>query len=249
MSETRGNLKNANKQVAGIKGQIEKLEAAVERAGAAAEQAEVEFAKYTDLGEEITEWRVQQVKRGATTKELPAKLKTAVDAKRAAEEELNQSAATCAALAEELVQLQKCLKPIEERRTQAAVEVLHEQGNILAAELAEVSARRSALVFLIRSLAHMPGVDGTPVGFTRPMFDAQNDAGTYEEIQKFLHLTSPLQDMAARWRTRLAALLSDPDAAVTIPRLVAPADYTYVPRQPQVGIMPQPPLYQLKPEN
>lgn len=249
MNETRGNLKDANKEVADIKSQIEKLETAVERAGAAAEQAEVEFAKYTDLGEEITRWRVQQVKAGATTKELPARLKAKVDAKRAAEEEIEQSAATRAALAEELDQLQKRMKPIEKQRFQVATEVLHEQGDVLAKELVGVSARRSELVFLIRSLANMPGVDGDPIGFTRPMFDAQNSAGTYEAEQGFVHLVDPLQDMAARWRTRLAALLSDPDAAVSIPRLVTPADYTYVPRQPQVGIMPQTPLYQLNPEN
>ncbi len=249
--ESRARLKEANKQVAEIKGKVEKLEAAVERAGDAAEQAEAELANYTELDKEITKWRVERVKRGASTKELPEKLKAKVDAKRAAEEELEQSIATRAALNDELEQLKARVKPLEHERRKAALAVIHNEGELLAREFAEVSARRSHLYLLIRGLAHMCLDDSWKpehAGYTASMQSALDD----NSDSAFPPQVSPFEDQGKRWRTRWDAILNDPDAVVTTPKVILPNDYILIPPDKWQGPgfpHPVPKGYRLNPED
>ncbi len=183
--DSRAELKAAIAKVDALNKQIANLEAAAERADRAVEQAGVELAKYTGLDKEITAWRVNQVKKGQSTKTLPEKLRAKVDAKRAAGEELEQAESTQEALKDELASLRPSIKPLEEQRVKAAVAVLHEEaGDSLAHEFAEVNAKYTELVRLIRGLANVPlhelprsgySVSGPAIsGYTKTILEALN---------------------------------------------------------------------------
>jgi chromosome segregation ATPase len=215
MSQARTNLKAAVTKIGNLTTQIENLEAAADRADDAAEQARAELEKSQGLEKEITAWRVAQVKKGLSTKTLPENLKVKTDAKRAAEEELEQAESTHNALSEELEELQACLKPAEQERLKCAHAVLHDTGDELAQELVSLQARHYELMQLIMSLAQT-------IGLTPEMEAAVlNQDGRAQ----FPGNCDPIAAMAMRWKDRLEAVLKDPDAPLTVPKQIVPSDF------------------------
>jgi hypothetical protein len=223
--ESREKLKAAIKKVGEQIATIGKMEAAAKTADETAIQARADLAMYSSLDKEITKWRVDQVKHGASTKTLPDKLKAKLEAKRAAEEEITQSEATRDAINLELKEVREVIKPLEREQFECAVSLLHEKGDVLAQELIAVNQREIVLQQLLEGLSSMT-VDFRDnrgernIGRTKAMEEALSD-----HTWKFDRV-NPYEGMGRRWKERLDALLVDPDADVTIPNPILPSDYT-----------------------
>jgi hypothetical protein len=223
MSDARTKLRSAIADFNTVTRKIESLESATARANEAVELAKGEVATHAGLEKEITRWRVAQVKNGASTKKLPENLAAKVDEKKSAESEVAQAEATFEAMREELRQLRKSLKPAEEARQNAAVDVLlRENVDDLAQEYSEVSLRAKELGLLLHGIAHLQVEKGgklVDVGYTQSMVNALR-AG-----DGFPAEVSPMADMGTRWGKRLKTLFENPDAEITRPRVVVPSDY------------------------
>jgi chromosome segregation ATPase len=223
MSDARAKLKAAIADLARLTEKIESLEGANVRAAEAVEHAKAEVATHAGLEKEITRWRVSQVKKGASTKELPESLAAKVAAKKAAESEVEQAEATLEALREELAELRKGVKPLEEARQQAALNVLlGEQIDDLAREYSEISVRERELGLLLHGLAHLQVEKNgkiEPVGYT------QSIVNVLKLGEQFPQEVSPNADMGTRWQRKLNALLKDPEARIERPVAIVPSDY------------------------
>lgn len=229
-------LRAATAEVSALEKQIRSLEAAARRAGAEVEEAQAELQRHAKLDAEITRWRVDQMKADKQTKALPEKLKTRVDAKRAASEELEQARSTIAAIETELEEVRA--KLIALRKTQAldAAAVLIDIGDVLAAELKAINRRRAEIIQVLKGLASMNlETEDGPLGGIRLSDEAEAAIQIGEPSFLFPgHIRpGPLEEIATRWQQRLSALLADPDAEITAPAHVVPADY----------IEPPPPAY------
>jgi hypothetical protein len=225
MSELRNTLKAAVVKVQDLAAEIEKMEAAVGRAEQTAQEAGSELEQYADLDSAITAWRVDQVKKGLSTKELAPDLKQLIDAKRAAQQELSQAESTVEALGVELADLRRRLKPLENARIQAAVAVLHEHGEGLVSELNGINARRGELIQLLLALGQIEiEVNGRRehIGYPNGTREAVDNPDAPFPMNK-----NPISDCSGRWQKRLEALLQDADAAITTPKPIAPGDYSF----------------------
>lgn len=231
----RAALKAATEKVSALEEQIKSLEAASERAATGVDDAEAELERYTHLDDELTRWRVAQVKKGASTKALPADLKARVDAKRAAIDDVEQAQSAQAAIREELDGLRVALAEAEGARTQAATDVLHEMGLKLGRELEKINRRRVELVQLLEGLSGVRVADGTgrtvPIGIV----SAASNAIHFPFAFEFPTLADPVGEVTVRWTRRLDALCADPEAAVSIPRHLEPLDYVHGQAQPWEG--------------
>jgi hypothetical protein len=214
--ETRAALRSANERVYNLTREIERLEAAARRAEKIVQEAAAEVAKYEGLDKEITRWRVEQAKQGAGVKVLPDILKTQVDGKRNAVEELEQARATQ-------------LKPAELERVRCAVAVLHEMGDALASELATMNRRRAELFQLLIGLERLEvSQDGDwprPIGLT----EYAHNAMTIGETDVFPNGSDATREMAERWRHRLDTICTNPEAEIQAPKNLAPSDYVAEP--------------------
>jgi hypothetical protein len=221
IEDARTNLKAAIAKIGHLTAQVGKMEAAAERADESAQQATAELASYEGLDKEITKWRVDQVKRGRSTKTLPEKLK----AKRTAEDELEQSEATRDAINGELDELQKRLKPLEAEREACAVAVIHEKGDELAQELSALNDRQVELVQILRGLSEMRINEtwNAPLAGKTPAMKSAIGGWSYQ----FPINVNPPEDMGKRWKKRLDAVKVDPDADVTVPTMIVPEDYSF----------------------
>ncbi len=229
--ETRAALRAAAEKVSALRKQIQALEVAEERAEGTADQARQELARHAHLDKEITKWRVEQVKKGASTKTLPNQLQTKVAARRDASEELEQSQSTLQAIREELEGLNfQCEKAEAEART-CAVTVLHEMGDALAAELRSINMRRRELRQLLSGLSDVkierPGYAPKAIGISRAAEEALNMDGSFD----FPGNIDPAEEIVRRWARRLEALCADPNAEITAPKHLTPSDY--VPGKPR----------------
>ena len=217
MQETaRARLKSAIAKAADLSAQIEKMEAATERAEAAAQEAQTELAKYAGLDKTITAWRIDQVKKEASTKVLPEKLKAKLEAKRAAEDELEQAEGTLEAISEELEALRTQEKPLEGEKDNAAVSVLLEYADGLARELADHNARGRELRQSLNGLTRAIAKSTTTIQAALNNYDFEFLPGCDLEY-----------DCGQRWKKRLEAILADPDAVVTTPKIIVPSDYSF----------------------
>lgn len=239
MSETRAALKAAAKKAATLKNQIHTLEDARERAQATADQAQQELTRHSGLDKEITRWRVDQVKKGASTKVLPASLQAKVNGRRDAQEELEQSHSTIEAIREELETMTAQLARVEAEQRDRAVDVVRELEHSLAGELRTINERRTEILQLLRGLSvlEVPGIldaNGRPtgIGITTSTLEVVEMGQTFP----FPVGADPLEEMARRWGTRLAAVCADPDAEITTPKHLTPSDY--VPGRPREFIAP-----------
>jgi len=223
--ETRTALSSANANLANLNRDIERLEAAAQRSEQAALEATAQLDKYLGLDKEITRWRVEQVKEGASTKVLPDHLKTQVDARRDGVEELDQSRATQQAIADELAELRRLQGPVEQTRQQCAVAILHEMGDALASELASLNHRRAELFQLLWGLDRLEvtgnGNEWSRVGLTEYARNAMNA----HDSEVFPDGVEATREIAERWRRRLEAISANPYAEINPPKPVAPADY------------------------
>jgi hypothetical protein len=223
MSDARAKLKAAIADLARLTEKIESLEGANVRAAEAVEHAKAEVATHAGLEKEITKWRVSQVKKGASTKELPESLAARVAAKKATESEVEQAEATLQALREELAELRKGVKPLEEARQQAALNVLlGEQVDDLAHEYAEVNARERELSLLLHGLCHLQ-IDKN--GKTEPVGYPQAIVSVLNPGEQFPQEVSPKAGMGTRLQRKLNVLLKDPEATITRPVVIVPSDY------------------------
>jgi predicted RNase H-like nuclease (RuvC/YqgF family) len=226
MSDARGVLKAAAREVSEVETQIAQLETAMRRAEKMAQDAQAELAKYRGLDTEIVQWRVRQVKQGADTKTLPVALKTRVEAKRTATEELEQAQSTQEALGEELEAAKARLQPAQAVIQKAAIALLHHEADSLAQELMKLNSRSYELRQKLEGLAAMEAPDsfGRPVaiGQTAQMAEALNGFRL-----DFPQRCDPVWAMAKRWRKRLDAVMEDHEAAITVPKPVSPSDFIF----------------------
>ena len=223
--ETRAALRSANERVCNLTREIERLEAAAQRAEQTVQDATADLEKYEGLDKEITKWRVEQAKQGAGTKVLPETLKAQVDGKRDAVEELEQARATQKAIQLELDDLRQQLRPAELERVRCAVAILHEMGDALASELATMNRRRAELFQLLIGLERLEvSQDGEwprAIGLT----EYSRNAMTIGETDVFPHGAEATREMADRWKRRLDTICTNPEAEIQAPKNLAPSDY------------------------
>lgn len=231
MSGSRADFKAATEKASALEKQVKKLQAAAERAQETADAAEAEMNRYRDLDAEITRWRVAQVKKGASTKIMPEKLKARVDAKRAALEELEQARETVQAIEKELEQAEIDRKEAEEIRMESAAEVVSEMGDSLAAELAQINRRRLVIEQLLRGLEAAEFRRGYVIGWTELTKSAMNQPDDLGFPQIGNQVIDPAHEIGKRWRARLDAILADPNAEISIPKPLMPEDY--IPEPPR----------------
>lgn len=223
MTTAREKLKGAVAKAANLESQKAKLEKALETATAAAEQAIEDWERFSDLDAAIKKFRIDAVKNGGNSRELPQVLKDQLAARRRAEEEIEQATSTKEAITEELDDVTKRLAPMEQTKTACALDILREKGDELAAELATLNERRRDLVQILDGLANVSVMKNgrmQQAGYTPAASKAIADPN-YE----FAGNLKPLDDMSDRWIARLNALVTDPDAELTIPQTIKPSDY------------------------
>lgn len=227
--ETRAALRSANENVCNLTREIERLEAAAQRAEQIVQEATADLARYEGLDREVTKWRVEQAKQGAGVKVLPDNLKAQVDGKRDAVEELEQARATQQAITEELESLRQQLRPAELTRVRCAVAILHEVGDALASELATMNRRRAELFQLLIGLERLEvSQDGEwprPIGLT----EYAHNAMTIGETDVFPNGAEATREMAERWKRRLDTICSNPEAEIQSPKNLSPSDYVAEP--------------------
>ncbi len=224
----REKLKSATAKAAHLERQRAQLETALEMATTAVETASKDLETFNDLSAAIVRWRVEQTKKGLSAKTLPEILRERVDAKRLAEEELEQSTSTRDAISEELEDIKKRLLPVDQTKTECALDVLREElADKMAAELQELNERRRDLNQILKGLANVNlFLDNRMqfVGYTPAMSKATTSCD-YE----FSGGLDPIGELGARWLARLNALKADPDVEVTIPSVIVPSDYVMTP--------------------
>jgi DNA repair exonuclease SbcCD ATPase subunit len=221
----RENLKKVTAEGAKLTRQAEQLETALATATASVQTATAELRTFADLDAAIKRFRVDAVKSGGNSRDLPEKLKARLAARRDAEEELTQSTDTLAAIADEMEEVRNRLKPSDEKKRNCALDVLREHADQAAAELIVLNARRRDLRQILGGLAELSlPFDGKMqfVGFTSKMASAIEDLP-----DEFSGNLFPQADMGRRWKGRLDALLSDSDAAISTPKPIRPSDYDF----------------------
>jgi hypothetical protein len=231
MSEEREKLKELIEKVNQQATKVARLQAAVARAEQTKEQAVAELQGFENLDKEITNWRVGQVKKNLPTHRLPEALKAKVSAKRAAEEEIEQSGSTLEALKGELSERLTETKAMEAERDELAKEILlSEVGEELAREYKEIVLRKDELYLLMQGLGylnskHLNPNYGPGHGATTPRFSALIADALRFEGYAYPPNSNPAADMSLRWQKPLHELLKDAHAVVSRPRLIAPSDY------------------------
>jgi hypothetical protein len=256
MSGTRERLKAAIIDLNIQSCQVERARRAVELAQKAVEDARAELESHGDLDKRITGHRVQATKRGANPKILPADLAFQVDARKAAESEVSQAESTLEVLEGEWKEIRKTLKPLEQARVNAACAVLvEEQGDDLAREYIQASARARDLFLLLGGLLLTEiEVDGKKysAGGTQAMATAavlgRNDGTLLRQM--FPEGADVFADMGGRWKARIDALMMDSEAAISRPKPIAPLDYARTnPEAITTGMgMRLPAEYKVRPE-
>ena len=227
MSEKREALKTAAETAAALEAQVQRLKEAAARAACACDDAEDALAGFDDLEDQVTKWRVAQLKKGASTKELPDKLKDRVDAKRAANDEVELSRLAARAIDEELKAAQSKLKITAKERMNCAVAVLHHEGDVLADELRAINVRRAELLQILTGLGAVEIFSekvGRPLGIG--LSEAATEAVNMGHQFAFQQCADPEVEIARRWKKRLDALCADPDTVVVTPKHVVPSDFT-----------------------
>ena len=223
----REKLKKETGQSIKLARQVEQLKEAMAGAEGMINEAETALAAFNGLDKAISTFRVKQLKDGASPKILPDELRARVVAKREAEEELSQATNTRDSVQEELDAAEFRLAPMETERSKRAIDVLHEMADGLATELIQINLRGRDLRQILSGLANLHiGIDGRmqQVGYTAAIGSALSSCDYV-----FSGNMDPGAGMGERWKARLDALLSDPDAEVTIPKPIAPSDYTVEP--------------------
>lgn len=223
MTTTRELLKAAVAKAANLEIQKAKLEKALETATAAEQAAIEDWERFSDLDAAIKKFRVDAVKNGGNSRDLPQVLKDRLTARRSAEEEIEQATSTKEAITEELGDITKRLAPMGQTITLCALDILREKGDELASELTALNERRRDLVQILDGLANVSVMkNGTmqQAGYTPAASKAMANPD-YE----FAGNLKPLHDMSDRWLARLNAIVADPDAELTIPQIIKPSDY------------------------
>lgn len=242
-------LKEASANSKRLADEIEKLASAIKRATATSEDASQELLQHGALDQEITRWRVAQVKKGLSTKTLPTALKDKIEARRNAEDEIEQSKSTLEVLNQELRELRKQHRACETERENSALQVLlHEEGANLAGEYTSAMTRAAELRLLLEGLAHIRLLASVGTDRVRPRYSQAMNEAIQSEGVRFPENTYPFEDMGTRWKTRLERLKKNPDATVDRPKIIAPSDYVRVNAGSIHGIV-LPGTYAVKPEN
>jgi hypothetical protein len=217
----REKLKAAIAKATNLESQKEKLETALKTATDAVGAGTEDLGRFSDLDAAIKKFRVDAVKNGGNSRDLPQGLKDRLTARRNAEEEIEQAASTREAIVEELDDIRKRLAPMNETKIVCAIDVLREYADVAAAELIALNERRRDLTQILDGLANLSFVGHASfVGYSPTMSKAM----TSFDYQFAGNLT-PQSDMGARWLARINALLEDPDAELTLPQTIKPSDY------------------------
>jgi hypothetical protein len=225
-SEARAALKAAAQKFVTLEKQIASLEAAAGRANAAAIEASAELDNYSDLEQEITRWRVSQVKNGASTKTLPDSLRARAEAKRAAVDELEQSRETLQAVEKELDDTRTKQEAAAEKRRMAAAAVIIESADVLGNELVGLNARRAEILHALFGIQRLRIVIAGKLKPIELGYECQQAMHGGDGLI-FPPGSDPIDALAERWVRRFEALLTDPDAEITVPKPVLPSDYIF----------------------
>ncbi len=226
MSAARAQLKAALAEIDKLANQVAELKTAQQAAENAVEEAQAELDSFDGLDAEITKFRVSATKRGANPRKLPDELKAKVDAKRAAEDESGQANTTLETLVKELAAAESKLKARKGEQTKFAVAVVQEFADAIAEELLDLQCRRAVGLALLNGLAEVSVmVDGQNkfVGFSNKAIEAIAERTAEGLPGGIPHRAA----MAKRWATRIDALLKDPDAKITVPKLVQASDILF----------------------
>lgn len=224
MSEARKNLKAALEHTAMAAEQIKSLTSAVAAADAMLQDAQRELEIFADLETKIARWRASELKKGGNARNLPEDLKTAIEKKRLAEEELERARNTRDALVDELKEARGRLHSAEAARMHRAVRVLQEEKiDAAARELKKLNVRRAELIQLIEGFQRLTFIVNDRQH--TPEISKDTSAAMLELEPESLGSLDTRDGMAERWRVRLDSLLADPDAVLSTPKEVRLADY------------------------
>jgi chromosome segregation ATPase len=148
----RAALKAAKAEVKKLTEEVAKLEESLARSREMAEEATGAIEAFSKLDNEISRYRAEAVKSDHDPRALPAALKSKVNARAQAQEELKQAEETRDVLEVELKAAQAQLARLNSQLIGHASNVLREFADGLAAELFAVSKRYWELQHILSGL-------------------------------------------------------------------------------------------------
>jgi hypothetical protein len=233
-NKARARMKAGLEELSRAKKGFDALERVKESAESAVQNAEAELVSFNDLDGQITKFRVAASKKGLNPKNLSDELKVRVSAQRDAIEEVDQAKKTLEAIEEEHASAKFNLRELENGRIKLVLEVFQEVAAGLLAELNSVNAKRQELMHQISGLAEVSvSLDGRRqfIGHT-PYGSGLISLEGGPSISDWPGGISAMQANAKRWEERISALMENPDADITVPKPVKPADLILGPMPP-----------------
>jgi len=223
MSEARARLKEAVSRCSELTSTIQTLKGVQQTAEQQIEAAKLLIESFADLDAQISQFKVDAMKRKENPRALPPELKTRIDDRRSAHDELQWARSALEQVTKDLATAQVEFAAAKARGQAQAIAVLHETGETLADELFELNAKRLDLVRNLQGLSEVCSRDSTIFGL-----------GKMERFRQAMNLQvesdpewpsiEPHRAYGKRWDARLGALLNNPEAEVTIPKRIHPSD-------------------------